>query len=153
MGMPEGYTSTLPSFFKDKRVARHSRGAAVGNAWHIPQILCAIFCIFAPLVGVKGALVDVSSTSFEQDILPSSLAFGTMDQLRAAGYLNTTAWLYESLHLVQPWQVPADAIPKVDEEMLYVLRTYEFTMASQGKPFVPGLDLEVLQANEVSCEG
>ena len=152
MGLPEGYTETLPSFYKDKRVAKHARGAAVGNAWHLPQVLCAFFCILASMTGVKGAYVTAPTLS-DPGLLPPSLAFGTVDQLRAAGFLDTQAWLHEALCLLQPWEVPQAAMPKVDEEMLYVLRIYEFTMAAQAKPFVPGLDLSILMANEDSCEG
>ena len=104
------------------------------------------------MTGVKGAYVTAPTLS-DPGLLPPSLAFGTVDQLRAAGFLDTQAWLHEALCLLHPWSVPQAAMPKVDEEMLYVLRIYEFTMAAQAKPFVPGLDLSILMANEDSCEG
>ena len=44
--------------------------------------------------------------------------------------------------------MPSALRPDLDEDMLFVLRIYEWHTTSQNKSFIPGLDLSVLISNE-----
>ena len=140
MGLPEGYAAKLPSFYHDKRLAKHARGSAVGNAWHVPQLVCCVFILLAHVTGVKAQQAD----HFQEPALPG-LQFTSKDQLRSAGLLDVKDWLQDALRRLEPYQVPSKLFPDVNEDMLFILRVYEFT---QGEQFIPGLDLDVLCSNE-----